>query len=104
MGCGCSSKSSKPLLFSGGKKKKTKRNRSKQKPASKKSKTNTKTKTKKYQKKMRGGSNFIGSSISNPVTDVVNFSSKLVGFPLTNPYSTNPPANQSFGYGNNYKV
>jgi hypothetical protein len=100
MRCGCSSKSSKLLLFSGGKKKKTKRNRSKQKPASKKSKT----KTKKYQKKMRGGSNFIGSSISNPVTDVVNFSSKLVGFPLTNPYSTNPPANQSFGYGNNYKV
>jgi hypothetical protein len=101
MGCGCFSKSSKSLLLSsGGKKKKTKRNRSKQKPASKKSKS----KTKKYQKKMRGGSNFIGSSISNPVTDVVNFSSKLVGFPLTNPYSTNPPANQSFGYGNNYKV
>ena len=108
MGCGCNSSSSKPSSsFSssllGGKKRKSNR-KSKSKTKMNRSKRKHQNWSKKYKKKMRGGSNFIGYSINNPTTDVVNYSSKLLGFQLTNPYITNAPANQSFGYGNFYKV
>jgi hypothetical protein len=110
MGCGCNSSSSKPSssfsssLLGGKKRKSNRKSNRKSKTKMNRSKRKHQNWSKKYKKKMRGGSNFIGYSINNPTTDVVNYSSKLLGFQLTNPYITNAPANQSFGYGNFYKV